>query len=57
MKKAVCKSNVGEIDTWGRFHQHVYAKLLHAKIPKAQKDSQVISVFLHLWDLRVQKLE
>ncbi len=28
---------------WGQFHQHVYAKLLHAQI---QKDSQVIIVFL-----------
>jgi len=30
--------------------------LLCMQIPKEQKDSQVISVFLHLWDLRVQKL-
>jgi len=31
--------------TWGQFHQHAYKQLLRAKIPKAQKDSQVISVF------------
>jgi len=33
-----------------RFHQHVYVQLLLAKIPKAQKDSQVINVFLSFWD-------
>ncbi len=37
----------------GQFHQHVYAKFLHVQIPKAQKDSQVITVFLHFWDLRM----
>ncbi len=26
-------------------------QLLRAQIPKAQKDSQVITVFLHIWDL------
>ena len=26
----------------GQFHQHAYAKLLRARIPKVQKDSQVI---------------
>jgi len=26
-------------------------QLLHTKFPKAQKDSQVISVFLRFWDL------
>jgi len=31
-------------------------QILHAKIPKAQKDSQVISVFLCFWDLWAQKL-
>ncbi len=31
--------------TRGRFHQHVYAQLLCPQIPKAQKGSQVISVF------------
>ncbi len=29
--------------------------LLSRKIPKAQKDSQVISVFLHFWDLGTKK--
>jgi len=29
----------------------IYAKLLYTQIPKAQKDSQVISVFLRFWDL------
>jgi hypothetical protein len=32
----------------GLFHQHVYSKLLHPKIPKAQKDSQVTTVFFVL---------
>ena len=27
----------GEIDPWGQFHQRVYAQLLRAQIPKAQK--------------------
>jgi hypothetical protein len=38
------------------FHQYSYSQLLPIKIPKAQKDSQIISVFLCFWDLRVQKL-
>ena len=25
------------IETWGQFHQHVYAQLLRVQIPKAQK--------------------
>ncbi len=33
-----------------------YTQLLHAQIPKAQKDSQVISVFLQFWDLHTKKL-
>jgi hypothetical protein len=37
---------------WGRFHQLVYTQLLRAKIPKAQKYSQVISVVLRFWNLR-----
>jgi len=40
----------------GRFHQHVYIAALLAQIPKAPKDSQVIGVFLHFFDLRAQKL-
>ncbi len=35
----------------GSFHQHVYEQLLDVQILKAQKDSWVISVFLHFWDL------
>jgi len=34
-----------ELQTKGQSHQHVYAQLLQTKIPKTQKDSQVISVF------------
>jgi len=34
--------------TQGKFHQHVYPQLLLTQIPKAQKDSQVISVFFAL---------
>jgi len=40
--------------TWGQFHQHVDEQFLPAKIPKAQKDSQVTSVFLRFWDLRIK---
>ena len=32
----------GRSDSWGQFHQHAYAQLLHMQIPKVQKDSQVI---------------
>jgi len=39
----------------GKFHQHVYAQLLLTQIPKAQKDSQVISVFFCFWDLCTSK--
>jgi len=38
------------VETCGQFYQHAYAQLLQAKIPKAQKDSHVISVFLCFWD-------
>ncbi len=41
---------------WGGFHQHGNAQHLHVQIPKAQKDDQVISVFLHFWNLQAQKL-
>jgi hypothetical protein len=30
-------------------------QLLQEEIPKAQKDNQVISVFLHVWDLCEKK--
>jgi len=33
-----------------------YKQLLRVQIPKAQKDSLVTSVILHLWDLGAQKL-
>jgi len=42
-----CAKNVDEIDGWDQFHQHLYAKLMLAQIPKAQKGSDVISVFFH----------
>jgi hypothetical protein len=35
---------------------NVYAKLFCARISKGQKDSEVTSVFFHLWDLPLQKL-
>jgi len=38
------------------FSPQIYTKLLQAQIPKAQKDSQVISVFLCFWDLSKQNL-
>ncbi len=34
-----------------QFHQHVHLRLLCAQIPKAQENSQVISVSLRFWDL------
>jgi hypothetical protein len=37
--------------TPGQFHQHVYVLLLHAQIPKMQRDSQIISDFYQFWDL------
>jgi len=44
------------LDARGQFHQHIYVQLLQVQIPKAQKDSQVINVILHFWDLREQNL-
>jgi len=41
---------------WVQFHQHVDVQLLRVQIPRAQKDSQVVSVFLRFWDLQAQKL-
>jgi hypothetical protein len=40
----------------GPFHQHVYEKAFSMQIPKAQKDSEVVSVFLRLWDLQAEEL-
>jgi len=31
-----------------------YEQLLHTKIPKAQKDTNDLTVFLHFWDLRAK---
>jgi hypothetical protein len=42
--KRILAKNVDEIDGRGQFHQILYAAF---KIPKVQKDSQVISVYLH----------
>ncbi len=44
------KNIFDKIETWGWFYQHGYVQLLIAQIPKAEKDSQAISVFLNLWD-------
>jgi len=33
----------------------MFAQLLRTQIPKAQKDSQVISVFFHFGDMRAPK--
>jgi len=44
------------MDYRGRFHQHFYLKVLGVQIPKAEKDSREISVFLPFWDLCTQKL-
>jgi len=40
-----------DLETRGRFHQHVYAKLLHMQILVAYEFSQVVSIFLLFWDL------
>ncbi len=39
------------VENRGRFHQHIYSKLLREEIPEALKGSQVISVFcaLGIW--------
>jgi len=39
-----------------QYHQHVYAMRLCAKIPKMQKASQVINVFLHFYFFSQKKL-
>ncbi len=47
------------IGSKGQFHKHVYKQLLHIQIPKAakaQKYSQVMSVFLRFRDLCAQKM-
>ncbi len=47
------KFDEGEVDELTRyqFQLHLFKKLLCAQIPKAQKDSHIISVFLPFWDL------
>jgi hypothetical protein len=47
----ICLKNFCESPPRSQFYQHVYVQLLHEMIPKAQKDSQVISVLSHFWDL------
>jgi len=43
--QAICLNAASKRVTRGQFHQHIYAKLLRTQIPKAQKNSQVISFF------------
>jgi len=44
--------NVDDIDTRGQFHQFFIKKtFLHAKIAKAQKDTDNLTEFLRFWDL------
>jgi len=44
-------------DFWGRFHQHVYTKLLLMhEDPKLVKIQSSHQCFLSLWDLRAKKL-
>jgi len=50
------QKNVRKFTTCSQFHQHVYAQLLRKKIPKAQKENKVNSVFLCFLDLQTQKL-
>jgi len=40
-------------DALGSILPTFYKQLLCTQIPKAQKDSHVISVFLRVWDLRL----
>jgi len=39
-----------------QFHQHFYEQFLLKQIPKAQKDTDDLTVFLRFWDLCVAKL-
>ncbi len=36
---------VGEIETWGQFHQHSTTQLLRAQILKARKDIQIVILY------------
>jgi len=45
----VCKIVKTSVDFRCQIHQHVYAKLLHAQIPKLQKDWQLDCILLHFW--------
>ncbi len=40
----------------GSISPTLYEQLLHAQIPKVQKDSQVVSLFLHFCDLHTKNL-
>jgi hypothetical protein len=52
--KRVCKKAEEQLES---ISPTFTAQLLRTQIPKLQKDSLVISVFLHFWDLWVQKLQ
>jgi len=45
-------ANVNAKNARCQFLPHFYAQLLPVKIPKLHKNSLVISVFMHFWDLR-----
>jgi len=48
--------NIDNVETWGRFHQHVYEKLFLVQIPKVQKTQSSCQFLLRFWVLHVQKL-
>jgi len=51
------QKNIDEIDTWSQFHQHFMSNCYARRsLPKVQKDTNDLSVFLHFRDLRMKKL-
>ncbi len=67
-----CSKNIDEIEPWSHlptktiiyykvtprvdFINVLTSSFLHTQIPKAQKDSQIIKVFLWFWNLYLRKL-
>jgi len=55
LNKKSCSSNIGEINTKGQFHQHIYMQLLHTQIPKTVKSSVSFCTF-GIWTRKLVKL-
>ncbi len=49
--KKACLNMFAINATWGQFHQHFMQTILHAQIPKVQKDTDILNEFLNFWDL------